>query len=300
MEADGGERVRLELLTGGGPAAGARYMAGGRLADRAALLDGRAADFAAALERGLGAPASAPVHVASQVMRAIASFHKPAWASLARAALRGVGQLCLVAPLWVSGRTTVESWASRCQRAAPSAPPRACLVAPLWAWASPCWRGAPSAAGAAPRRAQEEALYVGRVVSDGAARLDAGGLQLEGSLAASQGHRVRLDLSQLPDFRVFPGQARPAPALAQAGGCQALRRGGAQHGARPAADGQPPGLAEHALAWLATGPELIAQAYGILSAPGPQLRCPFLRPGARLIHTRHAPARCMHTHVGAA
>jgi len=165
---------------------------------------------------------------------------------------------------------------------------------------SPCWRGAPSAAGAAPRRAQEEALYVGRVVSDGAARLDAGGLQLEGSLAASQGHRVRLDLSQLPDFRVFPGQARPAPALAQAGGCQALRRGGAQHGARPAADGQPPGLAEHALAWLATGPELIAQAYGILSAPGPQLRCPFLRPGARLIHTRHAPARCMHTHVGAA
>jgi hypothetical protein len=79
MEADGGERVRLELLPGGAPAAGARYMAGGRLADRVALLDGRAADFAAALERSLGAPASAPVHVASQVPRANASFPKPAW-----------------------------------------------------------------------------------------------------------------------------------------------------------------------------------------------------------------------------
>ena len=68
MDTGGGERVRLALLAGaGGVAAGARFMAGGRVADRVALLDGRISDFAAALERALGAPASAPVHVASQV-----------------------------------------------------------------------------------------------------------------------------------------------------------------------------------------------------------------------------------------
>ena len=68
MDMDGGERVQLALLPGaGGVAAGARFMAGGRVADRAALLDGRITDFSAALERALGEPAGAPVHVASQV-----------------------------------------------------------------------------------------------------------------------------------------------------------------------------------------------------------------------------------------
>ena len=57
---------------------------------------------------------------------------------------------------------------------------------------------------------QEEAWYTGRIVGDGEGRLDVAALQLEGGLAASQGHRVRLDVSQLPDFRVFPGQARPS------------------------------------------------------------------------------------------
>ncbi|KAK9825396.1 hypothetical protein WJX81_000373 [Elliptochloris bilobata] len=119
MDTDDGERAALALLPGaGGVAAGARFMAGGRLADRVALIDGRISEFGAALEHVLGKPASAPVHMVSQ----------------------------------------------------------------------------------------EEALYVGRIVDDAEGRLDARALQLEGGLAASQGHRVRLDLAQLPDFRVFPGQ----------------------------------------------------------------------------------------------
>lgn len=67
---ESGERCRLALLPGAGAvAAGTRFMAGGRLADRAAFLDGRVTKFAAALEQALGEPASAPVHVASQVKR---------------------------------------------------------------------------------------------------------------------------------------------------------------------------------------------------------------------------------------
>ena len=57
-------------------------------------------------------------------------------------------------------------------------------------------------------------LYVGRIVGDGERRLDMHNLQLEGSLASSQGHRVRLDLAQLPEFRVFPGQVRPGLCVA--------------------------------------------------------------------------------------
>ena len=64
---------------------------------------------------------------------------------------------------------------------------------------------------------QEEAWYTGRIVGDGEGRLDVAALQLEGGLAASQGHRVRLDMSQLPDFRVFPGQARPGLSETQLG-----------------------------------------------------------------------------------
>ena len=59
---------------------------------------------------------------------------------------------------------------------------------------------------------QEAALHVGRVVCEGEGRLSAGGALLEGTLAHSQGAHIRLDLSGLPAFRVFPGQARP-PAL---------------------------------------------------------------------------------------
>jgi hypothetical protein len=113
---------------------------------------------------------------------------------------------------------------------------------------------------------------VGRVVGDGAARLDAGSLQLEGSLAASQGHRVRLDLNQLPDFRVFSGQARPAPALARAGGRRTLRCG--------------------AVACLDL--RQLPKHGSLVSAAGRQPRRARWRPGAPLGTTRHAPARCAH------
>lgn len=60
---------------------------------------------------------------------------------------------------------------------------------------------------------------MGRIVGNGESRLDVHGLQLEGSLAASQGHRVRLDVGQLPHFRLFPGQARlPRPCTGPASG----------------------------------------------------------------------------------
>ena len=47
---------------------------------------------------------------------------------------------------------------------------------------------------------------VGRVVSDSEGALNDQSVLLEGCRAASEGARVRLDLSGLPAFRLFPGQ----------------------------------------------------------------------------------------------
>ena len=56
---------------------------------------------------------------------------------------------------------------------------------------------------------QEPALYVGRVVCESEGRMMADNVMLEGSVLYSQGHRVQLDLSRLPSYRLFPGQVRP-------------------------------------------------------------------------------------------
>lgn len=56
---------------------------------------------------------------------------------------------------------------------------------------------------------QEAALFVGRVVCDAEGHLNANSLLLEGTLKHSQGASIKLDVSCLPSYRLFPGQARP-------------------------------------------------------------------------------------------
>ena len=56
---------------------------------------------------------------------------------------------------------------------------------------------------------QQEALVVGRILTEseaGTGRINARSVLLEGSRATSNGHRVRLDLSRLPEYTFFPGQ----------------------------------------------------------------------------------------------
>ncbi len=66
------------------------------------------------------------------------------------------------------------------------------------------------------RLPQAMSLFVGRVCGESeGGRLAEGDLLLEGSLASSSGARVALDLSRLPAFRLFPGQARGLPRLSR-------------------------------------------------------------------------------------
>ena len=55
--------------------------------------------------------------------------------------------------------------------------------------------------------AQDAAVFVGRICCDTEeGRLNPQSVLLEGSMRHSQGARVRLDLSQSPAYRLFPGQ----------------------------------------------------------------------------------------------
>lgn len=51
-------------------------------------------------------------------------------------------------------------------------------------------------------------MFVGRVVCDAEGRLNANSLLLEGTLKHSHGASVKLDVSRLTAYRLFPGQAR--------------------------------------------------------------------------------------------
>lgn len=53
---------------------------------------------------------------------------------------------------------------------------------------------------------QEPVTVVGRVCCDGNGRLNANSLLLEGSMDSSSGRRVPLDVSNVPQFSLFPGQ----------------------------------------------------------------------------------------------
>lgn len=57
---------------------------------------------------------------------------------------------------------------------------------------------------------QEAALFVGRVVCDAEGHLNASSLLLEGTLKHSHGASIKLDVSKLPAYRLFPGQVRMA------------------------------------------------------------------------------------------
>jgi hypothetical protein len=58
-------------------------------------------------------------------------------------------------------------------------------------------------------RLQEDSFVFGRIVSDAeSGTLNAASVLLEGDAHLSEGVRCPLDLSQLPSFRLFPGQVR--------------------------------------------------------------------------------------------
>ncbi len=61
-------------------------------------------------------------------------------------------------------------------------------------------------------------MFIGRVVCDAEGRLNANSLLLEGTLKHSQGTSVKLDVSRLTAYRLFPGQAgsTPVPILPRA------------------------------------------------------------------------------------
>ena len=54
---------------------------------------------------------------------------------------------------------------------------------------------------------QDTQLHIGRICCEGAeGKLNAKSVMLEGSLALCNGRRIRLDLSHISDFALFPGQ----------------------------------------------------------------------------------------------
>lgn len=65
---------------------------------------------------------------------------------------------------------------------------------------------------------------VGRVVCEGDGRLNEASVLLEGSARHSDGHRVRLELRDLPRFALFPGQAVAVEGANPSGFCLVARR----------------------------------------------------------------------------
>jgi len=51
---------------------------------------------------------------------------------------------------------------------------------------------------------------VGRVCCDSVGKLNASSLMLEGSLDLSYGQQVKVDLTNLQQFALFPGQVKPS------------------------------------------------------------------------------------------
>ena len=59
---------------------------------------------------------------------------------------------------------------------------------------------------------QEDAYFAGRIVCEvEGGQLNDTAVMLEGDSGLSEGARVHLNLSQLPAFRLFPGQVRNQP-----------------------------------------------------------------------------------------
>ncbi|CAL8467288.1 g6825 [Coccomyxa elongata] len=66
---------------------------------------------------------------------------------------------------------------------------------------------------------QEPTMFVGRVVCDAEGHLNANSLLLEGTLKHSQGASVKLDVSRLSSYRLFPGQVVGVHGLNPSGKC---------------------------------------------------------------------------------
>lgn len=70
---------------------------------------------------------------------------------------------------------------------------------------------------------QEESFFAGRVVCEvEGGQLNDTAVMLEGDTGLSEGGRVHLNLSQLPAFRLFPGQVRSRSGSASTAACSAL------------------------------------------------------------------------------
>ena len=70
------------------------------------------------------------------------------------------------------------------------------------------WRGAASQSAVVYVYVQESVTVIGRVCCDGNGRLNVNSLLFEGSVETSSGRRVHLDVSNVPQFSLFPGQVR--------------------------------------------------------------------------------------------
>ena len=78
--------------------------------------------------------------------------------------------------------------------------------------------------GAVYAASQDDVTVVGRVVCDSEGKLNEQSVQLEGSIATSNGMRVRLELRDLPSFSLFPGQIVCVQGQNPSGHCLVAKR----------------------------------------------------------------------------
>ena len=96
----------------------------------------------------------------------------------------------------------------------------------LGAFADACEAAYPglNCRGAVYAASQDDVTVVGRVVCDSEGRLNEQSVQLEGSVATSNGMRVRLELRDVPRFSLFPGQVVCVQGQNPSGHCLVAKR----------------------------------------------------------------------------
>jgi DNA polymerase alpha subunit B len=97
--------------------------------------------------------------------------------------------------------------------------------------------------GAVYAASQDDVAVIGRIVCDSEGRLNEQSVQLEGSIATSNGARVRVELRDVPNFSLFPGQIVCAQGQNPSGHCLVAKRIIAS--AAPAMARSPPGASAH-------------------------------------------------------
>tara|TARA_B110000305_G_scaffold80701_1_gene90668 strand:+ start:181 stop:1785 length:1605 start_codon:yes stop_codon:yes gene_type:complete len=106
---------------------------------------------------------------------------------------------------------------------------------------------------------QDDVTVVGRVVCDSEGKLNEHSVMLEGSIATSNGMRVRLELRELPNFSLFPGQIVCVQGQNPSGHCLVAKR---------LICGAPPAMAVSDLKAPAHGALTIAVASGPFTCMG--------------------------------